>query len=69
MALEVVLFIVLFPVHYIMSIAFSQVLEFIVGTEGKGHEHLTPACPPRLDSVFYITYNSTSKFMSMADFV
>ena len=52
-----------------MSIAFSQVLEFIVGTEGKGHEHLTPACPPRLDSVFYITYNNTSKFMSIADFV
>ena len=25
--------------------------------------------PPLLDSAFYITYNSTSKFMSMADFV
>lgn len=25
--------------------------------------------PPLLDSAFYITYNNTSKFMSMADFV
>ena len=27
------------------------------------------ACIPLLDSAFYITYNSTRKFMSMADFV